>query len=206
MRLSPVAYDLLQHLVHGDYEGRRTALEQWYAPHKGGLALEIGCGTGEMARFFSEGVYTGIDTDLDRIRTARGRFPGATFLHGDVSCMDSEFLSQFRLVFAFNVLHHLSDDECQRLLGSLRSAAVFRGLSLHVAEPTLPRFVENPVGFLLAKADDGKFVRTLQETTALFLPSSPKITVSGKPPWFWPVPGATFEVEFTVDGSSHNDH
>ncbi len=82
--------------------------------------LDLGCGNGELARHLSEGAFNGRYTGLDNSRTlldiARQKVPETPayrFRLADIaelgwdSVLESDFSTQFDLVLAFSVLHHL---------------------------------------------------------------------------------------------------
>ncbi len=99
------------------------------------------------------------------------------------------------MVLAMNFFHHLSDEQSQRMLDTVRAAAQKSSIRLLAGEPTLPRFRENPIGYLLAKADEGDYVRSLEDTKKLFGSALRSTTVGPLNP-IWPIPGAFFELEF----------
>ncbi len=193
MRLPPLLYRFLQWLVHGDYEETRAAIDQWYAPHSGRPVLELGCGTGTFARFFPAGAYTGVDMDGGRIGRARVLNPHARFEAADATALSDEFVRGFPLIFTFNFFHHLSEEQCARVFQTVDRSASEDGTLMLVGEPVLPRFWSNPIGYLLAKADDGDFVRSMAETQRLFSRYLLRVT-PGKTKLIWPVPGAWFEL------------
>ncbi len=195
MRLPPFAYRALQWLVHRDYAEHRRKIGEWYANQQGEPVLELGCGTGAYCDFFPPGTYTGIDFDAARIEEARRLHPRGTFEVGDASILPADFLRRFPMILCVNFFHHLSDEQSGRVLRAIRAAGAQRPVRLLAGEPTLPRFRDNPVGFLLAKADDGDYVRPLGETERLFGEALRATTVGRLNP-IWPVPGGFFELEF----------
>ena len=75
--------------------------------------LEIGCGQGAGARIiydlFSPQRYVGVDMDPRMIRRARRKaraLQNATFVEGDVSCLELPDAS-FDLVIDFGIVHHV---------------------------------------------------------------------------------------------------
>jgi SAM-dependent methyltransferase len=77
--------------------------------------LELGCGSANDYRFLEAyGVaqhveYVGVDICEANIRNARSRFPNARFVTADACCLDEKDGS-FDIVFAFDLLEHLSPD------------------------------------------------------------------------------------------------
>lgn len=195
MRLPPFAYRLLQRIVHKDYSGERRTIGQWYARQAGEPVLELGCGTGTFYDFFPAGTYTGVDFDAARIKEASRLHPQGDFQAADATTLPARFLRRYPMIVCWNFFHHLSDEQSERVLRTIRDAVLDRPIRLIAGEPTLPRFRDNPVGFLLAKADDGKHVRSLEGMKRLFGEALRSTTV-GQPNPIWPVPGACFELEF----------
>jgi len=193
--LSPRAYNALQRFVHGDHTKEAEYILEPYRPYWGEPVLEIGCGTGAWCKFFPTGTYTGLDNDPARIETARKTYPDAEFLLGDGSELAPSFLSKFKYVFIFAVIHHLSDREVEGLLEKLAAAATDGSIIALCAEPLLDHAFRNPVGWLLAKLDRGRWVRTADHMTRLFGPYLRKSTLAPAR-LLWPLPGGTFELEF----------
>ncbi|MEP0961319.1 MAG: class I SAM-dependent methyltransferase [Roseobacter sp.] len=66
--------------------------------------LELGCGTGlghEMVSRLGCDQYVGIDASEAMIAVAKGRYPKATFIHGDMLSLD-DGLGDFDVVFCIN--------------------------------------------------------------------------------------------------------
>ena len=92
---------------------------------RGRTVLDIGCGTGFWTEFYTSrgAVYTGVDIAETSVQRLRGRFPGATFLHADVS--EADLPGTYDIVNVFDVLYHITDDArfdaaLRRLAGAVK--------------------------------------------------------------------------------------
>jgi SAM-dependent methyltransferase len=197
-QLTPVFYDLLQYIVHGDYSVLGATILKAYDRHRPAKAIELGCGTGLLSRFFAGDEYTGVDTDAVRIELARRHHPEHEFVVGDATDLGAEYLARFTFIFCHGWIHHLDDAQVRRLIDQIRVAAVRSGhlIELLVLEPLMPNQPWlNPLGYGIAQADRGGRVRTQRAMVELLGPSVYK-TVSSKLLWYWPIPGAAFYVRF----------
>lgn len=193
--LPPAIYNALQRFVQGDFERQGQVIQALNLP-KGSRVLELGCGTGLLARFFDPEVYVGIDSDPTRIAAAREASPGHSFIVGDASKMSGAELAQFDLAMCHGLIHHVDDEGVERIKQTLRDAAKERGkpFGFLAIEAVLPDPAwKNPVGFLLAKCDRGRHVRTITRLREIFGNAVTKIEEI-QPPMRWPVPGAAVHV------------
>ena len=165
MHLPPAIYDALQTFVNGDHTdtyNRLLAAFQGIRP--GDMVLEIGCGTGLIGRHFASNGYQywGIDVSAERVDKARETVHGGHFAVGDVLDMRWEELPRCRYAFTYGVLHHLSDDQCERLIG--RIFAAWEDLVFAVIESSRPpHWWRDPVATFLANMDEGKYIRKADE-------------------------------------------
>ncbi len=195
--LPPAVYKILQKMLHSD----QTLIMNWardHAPDPCHAALDLGCGTGILAAAFPGPVYTGIDSDPDRIETARATHPAHSFVAGNAVLLDPEFVAKFDYVLCHGFIHHLRTAAVKELIDRLNQAATLKGKPIRALfmEPILPEKAwTNPFGFLLAKMDFGGNVRTSSKLHALF---AGKVMSNEYhiPPWFWPVPGEVMQLEF----------
>lgn len=86
-------------------------------PERFGVALDVGCGTGELVRRMAQRAerVTGIDADPATVQIARGLSPGVTVLVGDL--MTADLPAGNDVITALAVLHHVP---CQPALIRLR--------------------------------------------------------------------------------------
>jgi trans-aconitate methyltransferase len=197
---------MLQRYVHGEYKPQKTILLDEYNRHsdellrKGGShrsarTLELGCGDGNLAEVFPPQDYVGIDSSNERVLAARRMHPAYQFAVADIRHAEPEaLLSGFNFVFCHAVLHHLDDTEVGRLLDWIdRSAS--KPATFIALEPVLPGFWRNPAGMILARMDDGRFVRTSQGWRNV-LGDRLKSVIEIKSTWRWPVSGEAYVLRF----------
>lgn len=193
--LPPVIYNALQKIVHGDYSKERQII-QGFRRGKPGVTLEIGCGTGLVSEMFTTGTYAGADVDEKRVEMAREMHPGHDFFVLDFTKDYSEILERYDAILFNNCIHHIDDQGVAQMLDNIKAAVSSRGRPIEIIaiEPVLPRpAIRNLPGYLLAKLDRGRYVRTYEATVSLF---DGNILAANelKGPWFWPVPGVALNV------------
>jgi len=122
--------------------------------------LDIGCGPGQLARYFRPEDYTGIDVSTAYVQADRCRF-GGRFLVLPAERV-GELPGAFDLAFLVGVFHHLPDDGVRATLAGLRQV-LEPGGQLRLLEAVWPASRLNAVGWLARWLDRGRFVRGRQE-------------------------------------------
>lgn len=101
---------------------------------KGSRILDVGIGTGVLARrFYQDGAeICGIDFSEKMLEQARESMPGAVFVKWDFSLgLPSEFNGKkFSTIVSTYALHHLNDDTKVRLIAELKQSLVPGGMLL----------------------------------------------------------------------------
>lgn len=160
---------MLQRLVHGDHGRTYRILVGLLSPERGATVVELGCGTGSLARhWIADGFrYRGVDSDPGRIALARACVPDAEFYGGDVCDVPSELLhSQY--FFIHGLLHHLDTNQCESVLKAVLGRP---GVKLAVIEPYLPESrMRHPLWSLIAHLDEGRWIRTKAAWEQLYRP------------------------------------
>lgn len=139
---------------------RDVIVEDYINPAKGDMVLDVGCGYGELSSRLDRTIYTGIDISPKYIKYANQRYENlGRFICGDIT-KDSEMehLGQFDIVTSMGVLHHLSDDDCQTLLLSVKRRLTSTG-RLITLDGVFTQH-QSPIARLLLRLDRGKYVRT----------------------------------------------
>lgn len=115
-------------------------------PGKGGLVVDVGCGTGgNIAALAGEYRCIGTDTSSEAIKFAQSRFPTVEFLRGVAPDCLGPLAGAASMFLLMDVLEHVEDDFSlfSRLLGASRPGAYF--LITVPADPSL--WSEHDVSF-----------------------------------------------------------
>jgi 2-polyprenyl-3-methyl-5-hydroxy-6-metoxy-1,4-benzoquinol methylase len=150
-------------LTIGLYRKRIKAMRKWGLLQNDSSVIDIGCGIGQYARI-TGGEYLGVDLNEPYIAYAqtRKRRPNQSFRCTDVTILLDE-QRQFDLVLMVDFLHHISDNDCIRLLNVTAQLAKTAVVSF---EPI--SYQPNPVGKWIVGHDRGDHVRSLDRLHAIF--------------------------------------
>jgi cyclopropane fatty-acyl-phospholipid synthase-like methyltransferase len=163
----PIVFDTYQSLVGAEACHQRFVRE-YVTPCEDEAILDIGCGTGACFASLPRPIkYTGVDISESYIKRARAQYGHeGTFLVADASAAIPQITGRFDRVFAFGVLHHLSDDQVVSLINNL-VAWVRPGGSFTSLDPcyTTP---QNALARFLISHDRGQSVRTPEVLQKLF--------------------------------------
>ena len=129
--------------------------------------LDVGCGPGTSAPYFSGQDYLGIDINPRYVEDARRRH-GREFVVADVTAPDLSRLAGpagFDFILVNSVLHHLDTSACRGLLANLSGLLTPDG---HVHLLELVRPGDWSVARFLAWADRGRYPRRVAEWETLW--------------------------------------
>ena len=111
----PSVYRLFGQLIGGP-SGRKRFVTDHIRPKQGDRILDIGCGPGVLVPYLPAVEYVGFDASAEYIQAAQEQYGDrATFYCQQVSAETLIEHSQFDLVLAVGVLHHLDDAEALQL-------------------------------------------------------------------------------------------
>lgn len=126
--------------------------------------VDLGCGTGALAKLFDCKKYLGFDIDKKAILRAREKFPEYTFQFGDATTIAIK--DRFDIILVVGVLHHLRNEEVKKTALKINSLLDKNGRAL-IIEATQPVSSFNIFGKVLRKLDKGSFVRSVDEYAKL---------------------------------------
>jgi SAM-dependent methyltransferase len=125
--------------------------------------LDVGCGPGTNAKYFSGADYVGVDINDEYVRFARRRY-GRTFVTADVVTSPLP-PSTFDCILVNSFLHHLDDAAVRTVLLRLRELLAQDGV-IHLLELVLPD--RGGPALWLARWDRGRHARPLEVWRRLF--------------------------------------
>lgn len=111
----PLIYSFSQ-ICLGANKGRRKYVQEYIRPADNNKILDIGCGTADILEFLPSSIeYFGFDLNKDYIDYAKRKFGSrGMFICSDVN-RDITNLPKFDIILATGILHHLNDDEVEKL-------------------------------------------------------------------------------------------
>ena len=156
----------------------RRYVEEYIKANIGDHILDIGCGNGDILNFLPSGIfYNGIDTNNNYIENAKKKFNGkGSFINDKFSKDLIRNYSNFDIVMANGLLHHLNNDDVNDLFESSYKALKKGGrlLTLDGCYSVDNSKIVN----LILKSDRGKFVRTKEDYFKLARQTFKKIKIS----------------------------
>jgi len=169
----PWVYRSLQRVLRK--EGTvELVISTYLGPLQGSRLLDVGCGPGTLRQFLGDVNYTGIDRNERYIREAQERFGDrGRFILADVREVAQMNLPSFDAITMFGLLHHLDDGQAVDLMAAARPLLRAGGRLV----TTDPCFIDrqNPMAWLLAKADRGRNVRRAEAYRALAASAFPQV-------------------------------
>jgi SAM-dependent methyltransferase len=131
--------------------------------------LDVGCGPGTNANYFSDVDYLGIDLNPQYIRDAERRYGDSgrrrRFMAVDAAKFVAPPRERFDFVLVNSFLHHVDDDIVKGILANLRNLLTEDG-DVHILDLVLPENASVPR--FLARSDRGDFPRPLERWRELF--------------------------------------
>lgn len=161
----PAVYRLFGQLI-GGASGRRKFVADHIRPQQGDRILDIGCGPGVLVPYLPVVDYVGFDASDDYIQAAQEQYGDlATFYCQQVSAETITGHSQFDLVLAVGILHHLDDAEAIQLCHLAEAALKPGGRLITFDGCYLPG--QSPIAHYLLTRDRGQNVRDQEGYTKL---------------------------------------
>jgi len=156
---SPSIFNFWQKIT-GAEEWKSRFMREYIKPFQDARILDVGCGTGSVLNYIDKTInvdYVGCDINQDYIRQAGKKFGSkGTFYCCDVNAL-SEKESDFDIVIAIGIFHHLDDKSALTLVDSVKRKLKTGG-AFFIAEPVR---TENQSRFekYLMKNDRGKNIK-----------------------------------------------
>lgn len=162
----PEAYRLLMRALGGE-KSTTIYLAEYVKPSCGERVLDLGCGPADMLSFLGDVTYTGLDVSPEYIAAAKRRFgTRGRFWCADVGLASLEQeRSQFDLVLATGVLHHLDDERACSLFDLAHLALRPGGRLITLDGCYVPE--QSSIARWMLDKDRGKFIRPRSEYTRL---------------------------------------
>lgn len=138
--------------------------------------LDLGCGTGLLARLLSSRIksYTGVDFSQPMISAARdmaaaSHLANCDFLCGDAVDVMRRHADGFDAIFALDIAEHIPDNEWQEIVTKARASLKVGGV-FYLHTPNLDFFIERmkQVG-ILRQFPEHIAVRTVRKNLAFFV-------------------------------------
>ncbi len=152
------AYNLFSKII-GSSHSYSTLIDEYVLPKETDKILDIGCGTAKILDFLPHGGYVGIDISRRYIETAIKKYGNrGTFICERINSELIKKYSNYDIVLALGVLHHLNDIEAKQMFEIAKNALKPGGRLITVDGCYVgkqSRFVR----YLLSK-DRGKYVRS----------------------------------------------
>ena len=126
--------------------------------------LDIGCGSGEISRFFNNLDYIGIDVNPDYIEFARRIYKKNFEL---MNAQKLRFKKRyFDYVVIIGVLHHMDDKNCNLILNEITRVIKDNGKIIIIEDVNTQSRIDL-FGNLIRKLDVGEHIRTKKEWVEL---------------------------------------
>lgn len=163
----PQIYTLWQKLI-GDYKLRKIYCRDYVKAKNGDKILDIGCGPANMLDYLPKTInYTGFDNSISYIKNAKKKFPQKNY---SFFCQNINFAQnfdeKFDIIMANAILHHIDDDEAEKLI-SFASKNLKNGGKFITLDGCFTSNQSKIKKWLLTN-DRGKFVRTKEDYFKLF--------------------------------------
>jgi SAM-dependent methyltransferase len=153
----PQVYRRFQNLM-GAERLRKQLVSDFVRPVPGQTILDIGCGPADILNHLPHVNYFGFDISSQYIEQAKGRFGDrGQFFCQPLAAAALKLLPEVQLVFAFGLLHHVSDTSAEEIL-RLAFSALAPGGRLITFDPCYEPG-QNPLAKFLIARDRGQHVR-----------------------------------------------
>lgn len=162
----PLPFLILRKIIELNFIKQKKIIREVFGSQFDKKVLDIGCGTGEYSGFFKPENYTGIDISSKYISYAK-KSKKRNFLAMDATNLTFSNES-FDCVLIIAILHHLSDEDAQRVLKEARRV-LKQGGKILIMEDAKIQELESFVVRFIQKFDLGAYIRTPEDYKKIFL-------------------------------------
>ena len=158
-------YSVFGRLI-GATRARKRYVDGYIKPRQGDRVLDIGCGPADILEALHDVEYLGIDQSADYIESARHRYgTRGRFAVETVGEGFAQQYSDFDIVLATGVLHHLRNEDALALFHVAKTALKPGGVLVTLDGAFVDG--QSRVAHYLARSDRGLFVRRPDEYVRL---------------------------------------
>lgn len=158
---SPHVYQLFSRCL----TSRKSLIEytkKYIRPLPNDTILDIGCGTANILNFLPPSIkYYGFDLNKNYIKYAQKKFNHQTLVCNDINNDIIHTLPKFDIILANAILHHLDDNEMDKLFAMARTGLKDSGRVITI-DCCYIENQSNIAKFIISK-DRGKNIRTVDE-------------------------------------------
>lgn len=139
---------------------------EFIKPKKGDRVLDLGCGICKILDFLPFVEYSGVDVNQRYIKAAIKKYGNrGTFICENVSNELSKGFSDYDIVLALGIVHHLDDCQVSQLFEIAKKALKPKGRLITLDGCYVAG--QSPFTRYLLSKDRGKYVRTIDEYLAM---------------------------------------
>lgn len=163
----PQIYTLWQNIV-GDYKLRKVYCKEYIKAKDGDRILDIGCGPANMVGYLPKNIdYVGFDDSSLYIENAKKKLPqdNYSFFCQRVNFAEN-FEEKFDIIMANAILHHISDEEAEKLISFAKANLKPGGRFITLDGCFIQK--QSYIKKWLLENDRGRFVRTKEHYFRLF--------------------------------------
>ena len=158
-------FDSMRWILEGGYKGEIAIIQKEIVP-LGGKILDLGCGTGIFAKFFSPQNYCGVDSNNNYIKSAKYKNQRYIFLHTDAKTLPFND-TYFDVCFVSGVFHHMNDNVSENVLSEIDRVLKYKG-KFFVWEDIETIRKWNMIGRIVNHLDEGDYIKTTEKYRDLF--------------------------------------
>ncbi len=158
----PAITIILRKIAEVNFKAQKAIIKKYFLASKNESVIDIGCGTGEFSRFFSNEQYIGIDVDEKNIQYAKKHYL-KSFIVADAKQLPFGD-HVFDKVLIVGVLHHLGGEECEQVVREIKRVLKNGGKALIMEDTKSDSWIIQS----MQSIDQGSYIRTFDAWRQLF--------------------------------------